>query len=566
MKKQLGFVLLVVLCFSLAACAFAYAEAPAADRDAQAYPAGNPEDVAAVILHTNDVHVGVEDNIGYDGLALYKKELEELYDHVFLVDAGDAIQGAPIGAISKGAELIKMMNRLGYDLAVPGNHEFDFGFEALNDRSEELQCGYTCANFCVTGGEPVFKPWRILAAGDVKIGFVGVVAPDTFVKSTIKDILNEVGEPMYDFLADETGERLAAALQKSIDEARENGSDYVILVSHLGNNDTITETFRCDPIVAKLSGLDMVIDAHSHELYNRTVKDRTGKEIPIAQAGKKLESVGQLVIYKDGRLEESLVEEVPAPKDLETEKVTRGKKERYVDPEMKAFIDEIVASYADTMERKIGTLSYDMIVRDEDGYDISRVEENGLCDFVTDAYRAIGGTQTAFLSAGSVRNNLEAGDVTYNSILNILPYSNDVVTAKVTGQMILDALEFGVSKLLDISAGFPQVSGITFHVNKEIPSSVTVDEKNQFVSVDGERRVTDVKIGAEALDPQKEYTLTGTSYVLNGGDGYSMFKDATILTMTMLPDNEVVMKYLEENLNGMIPDTYQEASGRLIWD
>ena len=132
--------------------------------------------------------------------------------------------------------------------------------------------------------------------------------------------------------------------------------------------------------------------------------------------------------------------------------------------------------------------------------------------------------------------------------------------------MILDALEFGVSKLPEISAGFPQVSGITFHVNKEIPGSVTTDEKNQFVSVDGERRVTDVKIGEEALDPEKEYTLTGTSYVLNGGDGYSMFKDATILTMTMLPDNEVVMKYLEENLNGVIPDTYQEASGRLIWD
>ena len=207
-----------------------------------------------------------------------------------------------------------------------------------------------------------------------------------------------------------------------------------------------------------------------------------------------------------------------------------------------------------------------MIVRYEASYDISRVEENGLCDFVTDAYRAIGGTQTALLTSGSVRNNLEAGDVTYNSILNILPYSNDVVTAEVTGQMILDALEFGVAKLPDISAGFPQVSGITFHVNKEIPSSVAADEKNQFLSVDGERRVTDVKIGEETLDPEKEYTLTGTSYVLNGGDGYSMFRDASILTMTMLPDNEVVMKYLEENLNGVIPDTYQEASGRLIWD
>ncbi len=115
-----------------------------------------------MILHTNDVHVGFEDNIGYDGLALYKNELEELYDHVLLVDASDAIQGAPIGAVSKGAELIKMMNRLGYDLAVPGNHEFDFGFTVLDDRSEELKCGYTCANFCVTDGER-----RVT---DVKIG------------------------------------------------------------------------------------------------------------------------------------------------------------------------------------------------------------------------------------------------------------------------------------------------------------------------------------------------------------------------------------------------------------
>ena len=537
-----------------------------ADQEEETYLAGNPEDAAVVILHTNDAHVAMEENIGYDGLALYKKELEEQYDHVLLIDAGDAIQGAPIGAISKGREVIKIMNRLGYDLAVPGNHEFDFGFDELDARSEELECGYTCANFCVTGGECVFKPWRILEAGDLKIGFVGAVAPDTFTKSTIKDILNEVGEPMYDFQADETGERLSAALQKSIDEVRENGADYVILVSHLGNNDSITAQFRCDPIAEKLSGLDMIIDAHSHEIYNRTVKDRTGKEIPIAQAGTKLNAFGQLTIYKDGHLEESLVEEVPKPEHLAFETVTRGKKERYVDPEMKAFLDEIVDSYAEIMERKIGTLAFDMIVRDEDGYDISRVEENGLCDFVADAYRAIGDAQTSFINAGSVRDNLAAGDVTYNSVLNILPFSNDIITVKVTGQMILDALEFGVALLPDISARFPQVSGITFHVNKDIASSVKADEKNQFISVDGDRRVSEVKIGDEVLDPEKEYTLTGSSYLLSGGDGYTMFKDAKTLSTTMLSDSEVVIKYIEENLNGVIPDSYQEASGRLIWD
>ena len=554
---------LPVACLLVFSCLFsAFAFADAADADA-----GMPEDaeqVAAVILHTNDVHVSFQDNIGYDGLALYKKELEAVYDHVLLIDAGDAIQGAPIGSISKGTEIIKMMNRLGYDLAVPGNHEFDFGFEALDTCAEELDCGYTCANFCVTGGEPVFQPWRILEAGDLKIGFIGAVAPDTFTKSTIKDILNEVGEPMYDFLADETGDRLCAGLQKAIDETRQAGADYVILVSHLGNNDSITEQFRTDAVAKKLIGLDMIIDGHSHETYNRTVTCKDHRQIPIAQTGSNMKAIGQLKIYRDGRLEETLIDTVPAPSDLPFETVTRGRAERCVDPEMKAYLDEIVAAYAPVMGRKVGEVFYDMIVRDADGFDVSRVEENGLCDFVADAYRAVGGTQIGLVHAGSIRNNLEAGTITYNDVLNFLPYSNDVVTASVTGQILLDALEFGVSKLPAVSAGFLQVSNITFRLNPELESSVVVDDKNQFVSVAGEYRVFDVMVGQEPLDPKAEYTLTSTSFLLNGGDGYTMFKEADILSMTMLPDNEVVIKYLEEYLDGVIPEDYREAQGRIL--
>ena len=567
MKKWLCAVLTCLLTVSLAADVFAYpsydSAGAAMTAAKEAFPAGDPGEVAAVIIHTNDVHVAFEENIGYDGLALYKKELEEKYDHVLLIDAGDAIQGAPIGAISKGAEIVRMMNRLGYDLAVPGNHEFDFGFDALDDCAKALDCGYTCANFCVAGEKPVYEPYRILEAGDLKIGFIGAVAPDTFTKSSIKDILDESGEPKYDFLADKTGDRLSKALQKYIDEVRKKGADIVIFVSHLGNNDSITEQFRCDRIVKKLSGLDMIIDAHSHETYNRTAVDKEGKKIPIAQAGTKLTAFGQLTIYKDGHLEEKLVEEVPRSKDIPFKLVVRGKRKRCVDPEMKKYLDSIVESYDRIMERKVGELSFDMIVREEDGTDISRLQENVLCDFVADAFRAIGQTDIAFVNAGSVRNNLEAGTVTYNSILNILPYSSDVVTAKVTGQMILDALEFGVAVLPVISARFPQVSGVSFSVDPEIKSSVRVDDNNQFLSVDGEYRVSDVKIGGEALDPKKEYTITGTSYLLNGGDGYSMFKDSKILTMTMLSDSEVVIKYIEKNLNGVIPDTYRHTQGRI---
>ena len=550
---------LVVGCFPAGAETVVFGQAAA-------YPAGDPAEVAAVILHTNDVHVALQNNIGYDGLALYRKELEQLYDHVLLVDAGDAIQGAPVGVLSKGADIIRVMNKLGYDLAIPGNHEFDFGFDVLDDCSEQLLCGYTCANFCTADGEPVFSPWRMLEAGDLRIAFVGVVTPYTFTKTSIKDILNEVGEPMYDFLADNTGERLVAALQKAVDEARAGGADQVILVSHLGSDRDATGVFGCNTVAGKLQGVDMIIDGHSHERFSRTVTDRTGRQIPVAQTGSNLRTIGQLTVYKDGRLEERLIDTVPEPSGLPAEKVIRGNTERWVDPEMKDMLDGIYEAYADTMQQKIGTLSFDMPVRDENDDDISRMEENPLCNLVTDAYCAIGKTQTALINAGSVRNNLEAGEITFNSVLNILPYSNDVITAKVTGRMIMDALEFGVSVLPEISAGFPQVSGISFRVNAGIPSSVRKDEKNQFLSVDGEYRVSDVRIGGEPLSPDAEYTMTLSTFVFSGGDGYTMFRDAEMLSSTMLPDNGIVIRYIVDDLNGVIPDRYREPEGRIVID
>ena len=528
------------------------------------YLAGDPEEVAAIILHTNDVHVGYQDNIGYDGLALYRKELESQYDHVFLVDAGDAIQGAIIGTISKGSEIIKMMNRLGYDIAIPGNHEFDFGFDVLDDYSGKLSCGYICANFCTADGEPVFRPWRILDAGDLKIGFVGAVTPDTFTSSKIKDVIDEVGEPMYDFLSDETGDRLAGALQRSIDDVRENGADLVILLAHLGSDMRDASIYSSNAIVRKLTGVDMVIDGHTHEVYNTTIPDKEGNLIPVAQAGDKLNYIGQLTVYKDGRLEETLIDTVPPASEIPSESVFRKGTEKYADPEMKAFLDDITASYEPALERKIGDLSVDLVVLDSDR-DYSRGEENGLCELVADAYRVITGTQAALVNAGSVRTNLEAGEVTYKDIINILPYSNEIVKVSVSGQMILDALEFSISFLPVRRGGFLQVSGITYSVNTDIESSVRKDEKKQFICVDGEYRVYDVKIDGRDLDPDSEYTLAATKFIFTGGDGYMMFKEGDILESIPLSDSELLTKYIKENLSGLIPEEYAKPLGRIQW-
>ena len=278
-----------------------------------------------------------------------------------------------------------------------------------------------------------------------------------------------------------------------------------------------------------------------------------------------MQNIGQLTIYKDGHLEENLINLVPENSGLPEESVMRKDEERYVDPDMKAFIDDIVASYDGVMSRKIGDLSVDLIKKDENGNDLSRTEENGLCELAADAFRAVGGTQAALIGAGSVRTNLEAGEVTYKDVVDILPYCNEIIMTEVSGQMLLDALEFGVSFLPNKAGAFPQVSGITFRINEDIESSVRMDEKKQFLSVDGEYRVSDVKVDGKDLDPQAVYTLAISDYLFTGGDGYTMFKDAEIISSTMLPDNEVVMKYIEEDLDGVVPEKYAEPQGRILY-
>ena len=248
------------------------------------------KDPAIAILFTNDVHCYYDRDIGYDGLVLYAKELEQQYEHVILVDAGDAIQGAPIGAISKGKEFIRIMNEAGYDIAILGNHEFDYGFEVLDDLGEQLECGYICANFCTSDGETVYDPYRILECGDTKVAFISVDTPDTFSKSKIRDMVDDQGVPMYDFKSDESGETLYACLQGYIDDVKEKGADYVILVAHLGDGEDATQAYRSNEVVAHLTGLDAVIDGHSHNTYNTTAADAEGKEIPLVQTGASRES------------------------------------------------------------------------------------------------------------------------------------------------------------------------------------------------------------------------------------------------------------------------------------
>ena len=272
-----------------------------------------------VVLYTNDVHCGVDDNIGYAGLALYKKEMQQQTPYVTLVDTGDAIQGAPIGTLSDGGYLIDIMNYVGYDFAVPGNHEFDYGMSRFLELAGKLNCGYYSCNFIdsVTGA-PVFAPYKMLTYGATQVAFVGVTTPESFTKSTPAYFQDSQGNYIYSFCEDESGRKLYDQVQASVDAARTAGADYVILAGHLGENG-ITQKWSSASVIANTTGIDVCIDGHSHETVpSENVKNKNGQNVVLTQTGTKLNHIGKLTISADGSIRTELVSEVPAA-DLDRE-------------------------------------------------------------------------------------------------------------------------------------------------------------------------------------------------------------------------------------------------------
>ena len=519
-----------------------------------------------IILHTNDVHCGITDQIGYDGLMLYKKELQKIYNHVLLVDAGDHIQGGIIGLISKGEDIINIMNFVKYDAVTLGNHEFDYKLEQLYKIADKIDAKYICANFCYRKNKTtIFDPYKIIEVGDKKIGFIGVNTPQALTKSYLHSLLDEDGKPIYDFLTEDDGLELANTIQKYIDELRNKKNvDYVFILAHLGIGGDALEQYTSRGLLSNLEGVDAIIDGHTHRKYNETYKDKNGKDVYISQAEFKLSNVGKITIKTDGTIISEMINEIPLIEGYEDYYVdTRGKKERYVDRETYNYMQEIINSHADEFSEYIGYSDFDLNITINTEPRI-RLEENTLGDLVADAIKYYGNSDISMINAGSIRENLLKGNITYNNILDILPFSANIVVKEVSGIDILDSLEFGMRSLPNRTSRFPQVSGIKFKVDETIKTPVIIDKDEKFVKVEGERRVYDVYVGDQKLDENKIYKIAFDDYLADGGDGYSMFQKYDVTNDTTLADNEVFKRYIVTVLNRKIPDIYRTTQGRII--
>ena len=566
-----------------------------------------------VILFTNDIHCGVNDNIGYAGVALYKKEMLKETPYVTLVDAGDAVQGAPLGTLSEGEDIVAIMNEMGYEFVIPGNHEFDYKMPQFMRLASLLNCGYYSANFTDASGNRIFAPYKLFQYGDTKLAMVGVTTPESFTKSTPVYFQDEAGNYIYGFSEDETGEKLYAAVQDAVDSARNEGAEIVILVGHLGRN-YVTERWSSESVLANTTGIDAMIDGHSHEEYTTTVKNKNGEDVLLAQTGTKLQSLGKLVISPDDSIRAELIREIPAAQELSgTYVVQRGdslskiaKRElgdeaawrelyhlnrsrikdpdriptglqltlpgssvvneagRNIDPATQDFINSIESQFNETLKTVIGQTSVDLTVNDPDtGLRAIRSRETNLGDLTADAYRAVTGADVAFSNGGGIRSDIPAGQITYRDALNVFPFGNSVCMVEATGQQIKDALEMGVRNLPEETGGFQQVSGMSFTVDTSIPSGVELDEKGNFVRVNGSYRVQDLMIGGKPVDLSAVYKVASHNYMLlSGGDGMTMFTGCNVLMRDITTDVDALYTYINQDLGGVIGEEYADPRGQ----
>ena len=497
-----------------------------------------------VILYENDVHCAVE---GYSKLAAMKNELSETYTNVGVVSVGDFVQGGTLGAVSKGEYIVNLMNKVGYDAIALGNHEFDYQLPRLNELNAMSNTKFISCNFQKIGEDKsYFEPYTIVSYGNVDVAYIAITTPETINSSSPAQFKNDKGELIYTF----NESKLYDIVQTNINAAETAGADYVIALSHIGYDESGNLADITD-VIENTDGFDVVLDAHSHSVIEeKVIKDKSGDDVLLTSTGTKFEYIGKLTI-KNGAFDTELVE---------VESYTK------TDPVVDAYITEINENYAQLGNRKIGESKVEFITHDKDGNRLVRNAETNLGNFCSDALRAMTGADMSFVNGGGLRAPMEAGEVTFNDIFSVFPFNNQIVTAEISGQILIDFLEMAVMNYPEEDGSFPHMSGVTFSVNKSIPTSVKVDANGFFEKVDGAYRVYNVKVldktsgEYKALDPNGKYVLAGFNYfLLDFGGGMTMFKDAKILDAEGTLDVELLENYIVEHLGGVIGEEYAEV-------
>ena len=507
---------------------------------------GDKSDVT--ILYTNDVHTYIDKQspkLTYAAIADLKQSYQNAGKDVLLVDAGDHVQGTAYGSMDEGASIIKLMNAAGYDVATPGNHEFDYGMDRAKAIMKEADFPYLSCNWVdLRTTLRVLPSVKVFVRGGRRIAFVGVTTPETFTKSTPAYFMDKAQRKyIYDIQGGEDGKKLYDAVQKAIDKAKLL-ADVVIGLGHLGV-DPSSSPWTSEEVIAHTSGFDAFIDGHSHTVMeNKQVQDASGKAVTLTQTGSYFANVGEMTIAADGTITTKLI---PTHKGM--------------DAGIAAMQTGWVNTVDDMLGEKIAVGDSDFYVSDPaTGKRRIRSAETNLGDFVADGiYTYFNEVEklhcdVAIMNGGGIRADVPAGDWTFKTCKQISPFGNVACLMSVTGKQIQDALEFAARFAGEDgkeNGGFLQVAGATYEIHTDIPNTVQTDEKNVWIgSATGTPRVQNVKIYDKAsgsylpLDPGATYALAGMNYTLrNLGDGFAMFDGAELIKDYVSEDYLVMSTY-----------------------
>ena len=507
---------------------------------------GDKSDVT--ILYTNDVHTYIDKQspkLTYAAIADLKQSYQDAGKDVLLVDAGDHVQGTAYGSMDEGASIIKLMNAAGYDVATPGNHEFDYGMDRAKAIMKEADFPYLSCNWVdLRTTLRVLPSVKVFVRGGRRIAFVGVTTPETFTKSTPAYFMDKAQRKyIYDIQGGEDGKKLYDAVQKAIDKAKLL-ADVVIGLGHLGV-DPSSSPWTSEEVIAHTSGFDAFIDGHSHTVMeNKQVQDASGKAVTLTQTGSYFANVGEMTIAADGTITTKLI---PTHEGM--------------DAGIAAMQTSWVNTVDDMLGEKIAVGDSDFYVSDPaTGKRRIRSAETNLGDFVADGiYTYFNEVEklhcdVAIMNGGGIRADVPAGDWSFKTCKQVSPFGNVACLMSVTGKQIQDALEFAARFAGEDgkeNGGFLQVAGATYEIHTDIPNTVQTDEKNVWIgSATGTPRVQNVKIYDKAsgsylpLDPGATYALAGMNYTLrNLGDGFAMFDGAELIKDYVSEDYLVMSTY-----------------------
>ena len=507
---------------------------------------GDKSDVT--ILYTNDVHTYIDKQspkLTYAAIADLKQSYQDAGKDVLLVDAGDHVQGTAYGSMDEGASIIKLMNAAGYDVATPGNHEFDYGMDRAKAIMKEADFPYLSCNWVdLRTTLRVLPSVKVFVRGGRRIAFVGVTTPETFTKSTPAYFMDKAQRKyIYDIQGGEDGKKLYDAVQKAIDKAKLL-ADVVIGLGHLGV-DPSSSPWTSEEVIAHTSGFDAFIDGHSHTVMeNKQVQDASGKAVTLTQTGSYFANVGEMTIAEDGTITTKLI---PTHEGM--------------DAGIAAMQTSWVNTVDDMLGEKIAVGDSDFYVSDPaTGKRRIRSAETNLGDFVADGiYTYFNEVEklhcdVAIMNGGGIRADVPAGDWTFKTCKQVSPFGNVACLMSVTGKQIQDALEFAARFAGEDgkeNGGFLQVAGATYEIHTDIPNTVQTDEKNVWIgSATGTPRVQNVKVYDKAsgsylpLDPGATYALAGMNYTLrNLGDGFAMFDGAELIKDYVSEDYLVMSTY-----------------------